>query len=481
MFGLNTGTAGTVITLPLASSVQVNARLHFFNVGPQVTVGFLGKDSASIGTINPGDWVTYASDGNAWWHIVARGRAGWNEYVGGNLSSGGLMTAPSMLATSVDAGGSGGQIRATQTNYGVMLRNDDVAAYLLSTDKGTPMGGFSKFRPFQWVLATGNVIIAGDGAQTTVGGPLTVSGQIFAAEGSAKAPGITFQNEGAADTGLFHISDGILGIACDGREKVRYSPSGAVYADRPVFAGNTPWDTGNLNPSSYAPLAGATFSGGVVNRNAAANQPAAFQSSSDIGTVWGNWNNTATAAMQVDCPNDSLAYVGMRWTRWGSRHLAGISATAGGSEATSPTIVFSFGANANSHTFYAGGNAQFAGSLTQLSDYRVKSNVEEIDGNAALAALLASRPVEFDRTDTETHEVGFIAHELQDSFPLLVKGKKDAMKATQPDLSEGPPTSPLEVPDLQSVNYIGMVPYLVAALSAAVRRIEQLERKANAQ
>ncbi|WP_243712156.1 hypothetical protein [Burkholderia pyrrocinia] len=44
-------------------------------------------------------------------------------------------------------------------------------------------------------------------AQTT---GFTISGQILAAEGSVSKPGISFVNDGAPDTGFYHIADGVL-------------------------------------------------------------------------------------------------------------------------------------------------------------------------------------------------------------------------------------------------------------------------------
>ncbi|VWD07735.1 phage tail fiber protein [Burkholderia aenigmatica] len=56
-------------------------------------------------------------------------------------------------------------------------------------------------------------------AQTT---GITMSGQILAAEGSATRPGISFVNDGAPDTGFYHISDGVFAVANNGRETMRF-------------------------------------------------------------------------------------------------------------------------------------------------------------------------------------------------------------------------------------------------------------------
>jgi hypothetical protein len=168
----------------------------------------------------------------------------------------------------------------------------------------------------------------------------------------------------------------------------------------------------------------------------------------------------------------------MRWTRWGARHLAAIGAYEANTS-VSPQFVILVGSDGSPGFWFGqGGVGTYNGSWGLTSDYRAKSNVVEIDGDLALEAVRRSRPVEFDRVE-EVHAgkrfPGFIAHEIQQELPLIVRGEKDAMK---PDMEDPEKL----VPDLQSVDYIAMVPYLTAALakvdallSKAMARIESLE------
>ncbi|KVZ57506.1 hypothetical protein WL19_03315 [Burkholderia ubonensis] len=162
--------------------------------------------------------------------------------------------------------------------------------------------------------------------------------------------------------------------------------------------------------------------------------------------------------------------MGVRWTRWGARHLAAISAYEGGYANSDPSIGFMVDADlAPGFYFRSGGRGTYSGSWTQASDYRVKTNVEPMDGNAVLASIMALRPVEYNRVEDSFGNKrfpGFIAHEIQQQFPLIVTGQKDAMKEMAGE----------DVQDLQSVDYISYTAYLTAALQAAVRRIEALER-----
>lgn len=283
--------------------------------------------------------------------------------------------------------------------------------------------------------------------------------------------------------------------------------SGQVnFAIRPSWAGVTPWDAGNLNPM---PVGGGTFTGavtmtGAVNsfycQHAGSQSGGAFRVTGDIGNSWVNWNNTASAAVQIDAPNSGSAYYGMRWTQWGARHLAAIGAY--GNNGSTAYIAFLLdGGTGPVFSFFSGGNATFSGALTQNSDYRIKTNLSSIDPESALAGVLKLAPIEYDRTDTEIElprQVGFLAHEVQEVFPLLVKGEKDAVKTVSEVVGDKTPYLPGEepegyvppvevekvVPDLQSVNYAQLSVYQTAAiqalsakLEAALGRIAELEEK----
>lgn len=70
-----------------------------------------------------------------------------------------------------------GQFRLVgPANYGVLLRNDDSAFYILSTASGARFGGWTTLRPFKFMLATGAVSIDETGAGVTLGGNLAIGG-----------------------------------------------------------------------------------------------------------------------------------------------------------------------------------------------------------------------------------------------------------------------------------------------------------------
>uniref|UniRef100_UPI0038BA76F5 hypothetical protein n=1 Tax=Paraburkholderia nemoris TaxID=2793076 RepID=UPI0038BA76F5 len=57
----------------------------------------------------------------------------------------------------------------------------------------------------------------------------TFSGPIILAEGSVSVPSLTFDKDGAPDTGLYHISDGSFGVTSNGKSVARFTPGGTVF------------------------------------------------------------------------------------------------------------------------------------------------------------------------------------------------------------------------------------------------------------
>ena len=127
----------------------------------------------------------------------------------------------------------------------------------------------------------------------------------------------------------------------------------------------------------------------------------------------------------------------------------------------------------------------FAAAFSVQSDYRTKENIST--AGAEIDTLMALRPVWYDPKQTDDvptkvlpakrgrfrpatekgTDMGFIAHELEEVFPLAVTGKKDAV---------GPDGEMLP----QSVDYGRITPLLTAALQDAIKRIRTLEDRVKA-
>ncbi|OXI29600.1 tail fiber domain-containing protein [Burkholderia aenigmatica] len=350
-FGVNCADLGKVIKLPLASSVSINACVHIFNVAQPVTVGMQGNNGTQVTVLNRGDWVKYISDGVTYWHVAARGRMLWDETVGGSLTVGGGVTV------NLDA-----------------------------TVKGNLRVG-------------GNAEINND---VTVNKSLTISGRLFVPEGTDKAPGIAFLNDGAPDTGFFHISDGTFGVTCNTQEIVRYGPGFATYKVRPTFGGRVPWDTGNFDPGKYAQLSGAEFAGGVSIKS---DSGAHFKGTSTALTGTSNGAvNDGTMFNSVHGPLDRQAFFTFR-------EYYNQSANA--------LIAVRAGTDWRNFHFRMDGNGYCQGNWVNGSDERVKSNIEPIED--ALSKMRSIRGCTWDRLDGVSCGIGFIAQEVQKVFPEHVR------------------------------------------------------------
>jgi hypothetical protein len=126
------------------------------------------------------------------------------------------------------------------------------------------------------------------------------------------------------------------------------------------------------------------------------------------------------------------------------------------------------------------------------SDYRIKSNVEDLTD--AVASVEALRPITFTFTrDTQqrVHQ-GFLAHEAAEVYPLAVTGEKDGMR-TVPAVeaveatydADGNELAPAieavpehEVEDHQQMDASKLVPLLTAAVQELSARVAALEAAA---
>jgi endosialidase-like protein/surface protein with Ig-like domain len=109
------------------------------------------------------------------------------------------------------------------------------------------------------------------------------------------------------------------------------------------------------------------------------------------------------------------------------------------------------------------GNAVLAGTLTQNSDQRLKTNVQPLSASSSLAEIDALNPVTFNWIDPNkgtTPQLGFIAQQLLPIFPNLVST-----------------TSPTALtPDgTLSLNYIDLISPIVSAIQALSADITSIE------
>jgi hypothetical protein len=96
-----------------------------------------------------------------------------------------------------------------------------------------------------------------------------------------------------------------------------------------------------------------------------------------------------------------------------------------------------------------------AGSLTSSSDYRIKTDIAELDPTFTVDNL---RPVKYLQTLINKTRYGVIAHELQLYYPDLVVGEKDGE-------------------ELQNVNYTGLIAILINEIKRLKQEVLELENE----
>ena len=113
--------------------------------------------------------------------------------------------------------------------------------------------------------------------------------------------------------------------------------------------------------------------------------------------------------------------------------------------------------------FYAldvSGNGNFSGlvnafSFNATSDYRIKSNITQLDNTFVVDKL---NPVTYFNKNLGKQDIGLIAHELQENYPELVIGEKDGLQ-------------------FQSVNYLGLISILIKEIKEIKKEIQILKEK----
>jgi hypothetical protein len=102
----------------------------------------------------------------------------------------------------------------------------------------------------------------------------------------------------------------------------------------------------------------------------------------------------------------------------------------------------------------AGGDIQYTGVLTDISDRRLKENIAALS-DGSLDKILALKPVTFTmKKDPHGTELGFIAQEVEEIYPDLVKTANDNDKT-------------------KSLNYVGMISPIVKAIQELNAKLDK--------
>jgi hypothetical protein len=174
--------------------------------------------------------------------------------------------------------------------------------------------------------------------------------------------------------------------------------------------------TGNYVPSSTNSI--QMFSGnlGTVTRQTKPFVSGAYSTSAGLPQWFSNWASSGNWGIGPHSGNnDSIIRIGVATTDANGAYWTGAYA------------------------------AIYAGAYTNASDYRIKENVVDVE-NGVLEKVLALRVVNYNIIGIPDEdgdlpqykeEIGFIAHEIQEHFPVVVSGEKDAVDGNGDALHQG--------------------------------------------
>jgi hypothetical protein len=136
-------------------------------------------------------------------------------------------------------------------------------------------------------IATTAFVTSADNLKANIASP-AFTGQVFIPEGTASSPGLTFQNDGAPDTGLYHISDGSFGVTCNTITVASFTTSGVSLLKTPT----APTATAGTNTTQIATTA---MVHSAITNDLNVTGPAPMYAC----RAWVNFNGTNTIAIRA--------------------------------------------------------------------------------------------------------------------------------------------------------------------------------------
>ncbi|HHL4079619.1 phage tail protein [Burkholderia sp. A2] len=200
----------------------------------------------------------------------------WNDFrpFAWSLTSGNVIINASGASTNI-----GGELVVGRGTGEGHIRLGPIDGYLFGNDKAIGWGG-GNAGSFQYrtddhtfrvddkpVWHTGNLTPLDRTKGGTMSGDLWFDSgkRIYLSEGSAQAPSLTFLNDGAPDTGLYHINDGSFGVTCNSVAQASFTPGGTVFktpvqgptpaaGDRSTALATTEWVLAALSTTSIGQI-----------------------------------------------------------------------------------------------------------------------------------------------------------------------------------------------------------------------------------
>jgi hypothetical protein len=146
--------------------------------------------------------------------------------------------------------------------------------------------------------------------------------------------------------------------------------------------------------------------------------------------------------------------------------------------------VYGTASGANSRAGYFSGDVEYTGALVHTSDRKLKKNIVDVKNALALINRL-SPPKEYDyRTDEfptlhlpANKQVGLIAQDVEAALPELVRESVLPVSPDAPKSGEMGNTSEKKPETYKTVDYVGLIPYLIGAIQEQSAEIERLKKR----
>ncbi|CAB3795478.1 hypothetical protein [Pararobbsia alpina] len=254
--------AAGVIQLPQASLCTADSIIHLRNTGATVVTlaGATGAgDTVALSKLNPGESAIFDTDGVHTWSVLVRGRANSdNESVIGTLTVGG----------SVVAAGNG--------SLGFL-------------------GGAFSFAANTFINASSAALIANDTSGSNT------SNVIF------QSNGVTLWNIQKTGANALVIQRSVAGAIVDNPISIATATGITSFSQRPVFAGNTPYDSGNLNFATPPAIGGTTPASGKFTTLQATGTITPSSTAGIVGTTTNNNANAGSVGEYVSSTSGAVA------------------------------------------------------------------------------------------------------------------------------------------------------------------------------
>jgi hypothetical protein len=169
--------------------------------------------------------------------------------------------------------------------------------------------------------------------------------------------------------------------------------------------------------------------------------------------IWISTNYGATWTQNAS--TSSIPMIGVQISSSG-QYITAVTNNGKIYTSVSPLTYLTIGRNPNPSANYVlsiDGNAYASGTYTSGSDYRLKEDIRSLDNTYIVDNI---RPVIYYHKEMKKQDIGVIAHELQEHYPYLVYGEKDAEH-------------------YQGVNYNGLIGILIKEVQELKDRVKNLE------